>query len=557
MKLFKQNKYYFLIISVIGILVYFPILFNGFVWDDVDLIINNPSMHSLNFMIFFDNGYNANIYRLVTVFYYSLIYSIFGPHAFPYHLIQLLLHIFVSCLLLILFRKAFSSKLSLFLALLFLVHPINSDAVLWISASHTEILTIFGLSTFLLSMDEKISNKRLVFISFLTLLCMMTYELGFIYLIILLIFRYIFKLNEIKRFVIHFGFVILIYIFLRYIANTIGFNASNSPLNDISLLQRFNTIPAIIFYYLTTLLFPLRLYVLQRWIIDENTFWKVYFPLLIDIVFLIINILFLNFIYYKKHTHNIFQWHLFFIFWFLLFFIPYLQIFPLDRTVANDWFYYSFIGILGILGIVINNFKSNKYLVTIAVLVLVLLSGRTFTRTFDWKDELTLFTHDIQYEQDNEVMLNNLILDLQQKGRIREAMPYQEKLVAVKPDIVTYNQLGLSYQKLHMYKEAINSFNQAIILTKQSDPSNLNFIPPYLNLAKLYFEINEPEKVINLLSDSVITTFSRNPDLLFLKAKANVQLGRYDKAQPDIDILYKYSVNSEVDKLYKQIHSGN
>lgn len=104
------------IFTVVGLVVFGNMLFNGFVWDDNGYIVSNNSLHSLNLLwLFGPNLFNAvGLYRPITAVYFALLYNIFGLQPFFYHLLQLSLHIADSCLLLYLFRKFFNDKLSLF-----------------------------------------------------------------------------------------------------------------------------------------------------------------------------------------------------------------------------------------------------------------------------------------------------------------------------------------------------------------------------------------------------------------------------------------------------------
>src|SRR5258708_3016410 len=83
-------------IIFIGIIVYANMLFNGFVSDDSSQIVNNTTIHSLaNFPLFFSGGtfytggagiFAGSFYKPLMLIYFSLLYTIFGPASFPFHL---------------------------------------------------------------------------------------------------------------------------------------------------------------------------------------------------------------------------------------------------------------------------------------------------------------------------------------------------------------------------------------------------------------------------------------------------------------------------------------
>ncbi|MGH7203480.1 MAG: hypothetical protein ACREHC_03495, partial [Candidatus Levyibacteriota bacterium] len=90
-------------IIVIGLLVYFNSLFNGFVGDDDAQILTNPTAHSITNIFSFFKGStlylsqaSGNVglyYRPMLSTVLSIIYSLFGANPFFFHAIQLLFHI--------------------------------------------------------------------------------------------------------------------------------------------------------------------------------------------------------------------------------------------------------------------------------------------------------------------------------------------------------------------------------------------------------------------------------------------------------------------------------
>jgi len=77
-----EKKFY--LIFLIGIIIYFPIFFNGFVWDDLYFIINNPQVHQINIPeLFGPSMFNSGpFYRPIPAVYFAIIYSLAGTHAF-------------------------------------------------------------------------------------------------------------------------------------------------------------------------------------------------------------------------------------------------------------------------------------------------------------------------------------------------------------------------------------------------------------------------------------------------------------------------------------------
>ena len=79
------NKKAISLIVIIGSIVYFNMLFNGFVWDDKTyILINNLQAHTLNiFSLIGNNLFNmAGFYRPIPAVYFAATFSLFGYSSF-------------------------------------------------------------------------------------------------------------------------------------------------------------------------------------------------------------------------------------------------------------------------------------------------------------------------------------------------------------------------------------------------------------------------------------------------------------------------------------------
>ncbi|MBI4009241.1 glycosyltransferase family 39 protein, partial [Candidatus Roizmanbacteria bacterium] len=201
---FKSSKYLFFLI-IISFLVYFNSIFNGFVWDDEEQIVNNSFVHSIvNIPTFFKNStFNpAGAEKLPGLYYkplmtslFSIIYSLFGPHPFYFHSIQIILHIINSILVFLIFKHLLKKeKLSLFLSLIFLLHPINSETVLYISALQDILFFLFG-SLALLIITKKTTIQYVLISSTLLLFSLLSKETAVLFVITVFLYLIFFKKN--------------------------------------------------------------------------------------------------------------------------------------------------------------------------------------------------------------------------------------------------------------------------------------------------------------------------------------------------------------------------
>ena len=160
---------------VIPIIVYFSVTGHQFLtsWDDAWMVLNNYTIGGLSFSnigkIFSES--NQGQYSPLNQLIYNVIYIWFGSDPFFFHLTSVLWHAINVCLVYAFVKSLFGLRenggnvkliqITAFLtALLFAVHPVNTEAVAWISASKIPLYTLFGLSGLLCYMRYLKSGKK-------------------------------------------------------------------------------------------------------------------------------------------------------------------------------------------------------------------------------------------------------------------------------------------------------------------------------------------------------------------------------------------------------------
>jgi hypothetical protein len=166
-----------LLIVFVGFAVYLSGLMNLFEGDDTLQIVNNTLVHSLkNLNVFykgstFYNGQNfiGLYYRPLMTTAYSLLYVMFGARPFYFHLFQLLVCIGGTILLYLFLKYLMDPRLALFLAVVFLLHPLDSQVVYIIPNLQDALFFFFGmLALWLLCRFQ--SNKALPLVALALLL---------------------------------------------------------------------------------------------------------------------------------------------------------------------------------------------------------------------------------------------------------------------------------------------------------------------------------------------------------------------------------------------------
>ena len=145
------------LLFLLALLPYLNILRNGFVYDDEEQVLSNPYIRDFSHLreifttdVLSYQGFSvsANYYRPMMNFGYLLCFRLFGPRAYGFHLVNLLLHGFVVILLFAVTKRMFrNATLAFVAAALFALHPIHTESVDWIAAVTDLELTFFFLLT--------------------------------------------------------------------------------------------------------------------------------------------------------------------------------------------------------------------------------------------------------------------------------------------------------------------------------------------------------------------------------------------------------------------------
>ena len=481
-------------IILIGLVVFANTLFNGFVWDDKTFILFNPDLSSFNLLHLIQaNSFNSDgQYRPLPAIYFATMYGMFHGTSFFYHFFQLLLHITNTIILFFIFRYFFNRQLSFFLALIFLIHPMQVESVSYISASDNPLFFLFGSSALLLGMTDKINDKKCFIINGLLLLSLLTKETGILFLLTILFYRWLFKKKDILPLLFGSVTTFIIYLYMRiFIGGAILLNPQLASISRLPLNLRLLNIPEMVLYYIKTFFYPAVLSIDQQWVvttINANTF---YFPLLIDALFFIL-LGIIGVVLFKRKRIN-FRIFLFFFVWFCFGLFFHLQIFPMDMTVADRWFYFPMVGLLGLIGISVQSIKfSNKHFYTIAyaiwAILLVLLSIRTVIRNSNWVDQVTLFNHDAKIS-DNffiETDLGFEYIQYEQVHNYNEALKHFLKAASFLPSETTYDNVAYTYENLNniseakaFYKKALSSKNYLEQTHQHDESTYLKYIYKY------------------------------------------------------------------------------
>lgn len=543
----------FFIILTIGVILFSNSLFNNFIGDDRGQILENIPIHSSNNIPrFFSGGtfYNSGSQKLVGVYYkpllnstFSVIYDLFGPKAFAFHIFQMTLHIMNAFLLFLLFKILFAKPLSLVLSLIFLVHPINSEAVFHISAMQEPLFSLFGLLA-LYGLSKTKSNRGIIVVSFLLFLSVLSKETGGLFFPIAIIFAFFYKRKFFWPTVSFLILPVFFYLFLRISSIGIFTRPGNAPIALMDLADRILNIPAILIFYLKTFFFPINLASSYHWLVKQLNFNNFVLPFIL-VFFFSIAITFFGYILLKNERNKDLRIYLFFLAWFTLGIIMHLQLFPLDATVAERWFYFPIIGLLGMIGVLASKSRT-KWFLGILMIAVMLLGVRTFIRSFDWRNNLRLASHDIKVSPDSYALESLLAASLADKGKLGEAKIHAEKSIQLYPYINNYLNLGYIYYSMGEFQKAREAYLKSLEFG--------DYYRAYEGLAAVSVFWGDPSENIEFVK-SALEKFPKSSRLWLNLAILNYKIGNIDEAKNLAEKAYSYSRDPVTLSFYKKIMS--
>jgi hypothetical protein len=134
-------------LTLAAALPFLPVLGNGFVWDDVLHIADNPRIRAWSEALGYFTRVEGLYHRPLIFLSYAAEHALWGMWPAGFHLTNVLLHVLVTVLVRAVgIRLGLSPRAAWIAAALFAVHPIQVDAVAYVSG-RTDLLVAAGALT--------------------------------------------------------------------------------------------------------------------------------------------------------------------------------------------------------------------------------------------------------------------------------------------------------------------------------------------------------------------------------------------------------------------------
>ena len=456
----------FIILALIGFVVRLPALQGEMVWDDSFLVRDNPFIKSPLFIFeafrhyLFLDFYSAH-YRPVQNLSFIADYFFWNGNPYGFHLTNLLLHIASGLLLYLLLGKLFaslrgveaddgnSSAWSLgafFVALLWIVHPVHSAAIDYISGRADSLAFSLACAGWLLFIRARKSTRPGVQIAlyalatFSGLLALCSREIACVWILLFLLHLTFFDKGLSRRALIITGLCSIgllgIYAGLRTLPalqlspapSQAGWPA---PMRAVLMFRSLGD-------YARLMIFPGNLHMERSVVAPENYLGHDQWRHSAAVEYLsILGLLFFGLLLYGAFRAGPSRGlRIFGASWFLLGYLPISNLIELNATVAEHWLYLPSVGLLiFVIGCVLElPVRYRSVMAGCACCAVVALSIRSTIRSSDWLTDEIFYRRTLGAGGRSSRILANLGQVYANRGEYAKAEAILRNVLRLSPD---------------------------------------------------------------------------------------------------------------------------
>lgn len=532
----------FLLSLVLSFTVFGNGIFGNFVFDDVTVVQNRPDVkYAGNFFDLFVSPYHQNmpktgLYRPLTMASYAINHYV-NSAPVGFHVVNIIIHAVNSFLVFWLVNFLFKKKfLSYAVFLLFLAHPIHTEAVTSIVGRAELLSFLFGVAGICFFIKN---NKTLSAASFL--LALLSKESALMVLPIILYISVVFsdiKIGDSFKKLWFFSLPLGFYALLRYkalggyfLGDVVATTAEN-PLGFVSFSERISTAFKVLYMYFEKLIWPVHLsadysfnaikVIRSPFVSLESIAGILIFALLVTIIIL-----------YKKVSKEL-------SFSAVLFLFPYMIISnlvkPIGTIMGERLMYFPSLGFTIVVALVlVKIYDYKKWGVKAAygllAVILAFYGARTFIRNKDWHNSRTLFYATVKESPDSLITrtaLAGVHIRANEWDLAKEQLKIAESIYEDNSHL--QNLLGVVADHDGDYALAEEKYKRSLELNSDAINSNINLAELYLKQGRLEEAGNNFLKVID---------FYPTAEYVIRYSYVQIALNRPDKA---LDMINKYFV---------------
>ena len=403
-------------------------------FDDSFLITRNAAVQHLNLKTLFHvfTTYDPELYIPLTFLSYQVQVALFGMQPWAFHAVNLLLHmgstVLVALLVLRLTRRPAAAIVA---ALVFCLHPLQVEAVLWASARKDVLSTLLSLSTILLYLRYRDDESR----RGLLIACAITFVLALLAKVhavvvpalLLVIDGFEGRKPHRKSAEIIGGFFALAGLFLLIaVLGKIRLLGETNFGTDVLLLCKSAL------FYLQAFFWPAHLSLLY----SQST------PVMLASLEFLVPVLFVlglaTVALLARRKHPILALG---VVWYLVALVPSVASFAKNGFLffASDRYaYVAIIGVAIVVGwifdLLLDRLSVQKLVLPLTVALVLLLGWGTVRQVHAWTDEETLFQTVVDRYPGTAMAWNNLAVEKMLKGQTDQAVALFGKAIELSPD---------------------------------------------------------------------------------------------------------------------------
>lgn len=468
---------------ILGFFIYGNVINGKFFLDDsVNIVANNYIRGFTHLKEIFSqdsvagSGFHLPWYRPMLLLSYAVDYSLWGLNPIGYHVVNILLHIFSAVLLFFIVLKLFKKTSIAFLSgFIFLIHPVQTEAVSYVSGRADLLLVFFLLISFFsflyLTDTSNTKNKaKFLFISLTTfILAMLSKETAVIFPALLVLYCLALKHEGYKisksELLLLAPYAVLATVYQILRITILNFNNTYSSFGqDLAyrILMFFKTLPL----YWQKLVWPINL----RYHYETQLPIKHLDPqVIISILIIILLVILLKF--YRVHRKLL----LFGFGWFFISMGPASGILiPINFIIGERWLYLSAIGLFIVIAVLIVKLLDylSQYKTWKTIIILLLIAYASFLiilgikRNLVWRDGLTFAKNTLAYAPQESKIHGLLASEYVKREQDKEALEEFRIAIFLDPKDPTYiYNLGVLYANRDFDAETMNEFDEIIRLS--------------------------------------------------------------------------------------------
>ena len=533
---------HFALIAVLGLLAYSNTFNVPFVFDDNRHIIENPIIKDLKHFIHPSEAeeieildlHSALTKRYMGYLSFALNYRFHGLIVKGYHITNLLIHIIngllVYCLVVLTFKTPFLSLqgggrlrssraalgtsqsrpsvarndlnkyIALFSALLFVAHPVQTQAVTYVVQRLASMATMFYLLSLVSYAGSRLSSGKMKRYSLYGLsigsafIAMNTKQIAFTLPVVITLYEFSFFREGLKRrtlFIIPFLLIMLIipmtYIDEGKLLEDFKIDISHVPVGqEISRHDYMLTEIRVLVTYLRLLVLPINQNLDYDYPVSHSFFEPKVF---LSFMFLLGIFSFGIYLFHRSRiADHALRFIAFGIFWFFITLSVESSIIPLHPLYEHR-LYLPSVGIFGALGTrVFLLFETQRskavrtVFITLLVIVIMILSIASYARNNVWQSEISLW-EDAVRKSPNKARVNYILGKAYQEARLFDkAIEYNQIAVELKPDYAeAHNNLGMLYVAKGLTNKAVEHYKLALRAMPDYPKPHYNLGHVYLN----------------------------------------------------------------------------